>query len=61
MSDTAINVLINIGIGIIVVIGFVVYINRTEGWFKEGGLIYEWFKEQRNKKKDNEDKNNEDE
>lgn len=51
MSDTAVNILINVGIGICVVVGFLYYLNRTEGWFKEGGIVYEWWQERKNKKK----------
>ena len=46
------SILINIIIGIGVVIGFLIYINRTEGWFKEGGLVYEWWKKIKEEKKD---------
>ena len=44
------NILMNIGIGIFVIVGFFVYWGRAEGWYKEGGLVYEWWKNRKNKK-----------
>lgn len=38
------SVLINVCIGIIVVIGFFYFWGKSNGWFKDGGLVKEWFK-----------------
>ena len=44
------TIIINIIIGIVVVVGFFIFWGRSEGWFKEGGLVYEWLKNRKNKK-----------
>ncbi len=44
------NIAINILIGIVVVIGFFIYWGKAEGWFKEGGFVYEWWHNKKNKK-----------
>lgn len=46
------NVLINIAIGIIAVGGFFWYWGKSSGVFKEGGIINEWWKNYRAKKKE---------
>lgn len=43
------NVIINVCIGIIVFVGFFIFWGRSNGWFKEGGLVYEWWKSIKNK------------
>lgn len=48
--------LINFVVGLIVVVGFFLYWGRASGWFKEGGLVYEWWKNKKenlNKRKKN--------
>ena len=39
-----INLIINLIIGILVVIGFFGYFARIAGWYKEGGLLYNFWK-----------------
>lgn len=45
------TLIINICIGLIVIVGFFWYWGKTSGVFKEGGLINEWWKNYRAKKK----------
>lgn len=45
------NLMINVGIGLIVIIGFFWYWGKTSGVFKEGGIIREWWTNYRAKKK----------
>lgn len=45
------TILINIIIGLFVFGGFFIYYGRASGWFVEGGLVYEWWKNKRSKKK----------
>lgn len=45
------KILINVGIGIVVVVGFFWYWGKSSGVFKEGGIINEWWKNYRAKKK----------
>ena len=44
------DIIINVSIPIIVIIGFFIFYGRSNGWFKEGGLVYEWWKNRKNKK-----------
>jgi len=43
------DIFLNICIGIVIVIGFFVFWGRSNGWFKKGGFVYEWWKEKRKK------------
>lgn len=54
------NIYIHFVIAILVIVGFFTYWGKAAGWYEEGGLIYEWWKNIRGKKDDNnDDKNNE--
>ncbi len=53
MNEFWIKVIINIVIGIIIFGGFFIFWGRSSGWFKEGGLVYEYFKNKKNSKKKN--------
>lgn len=53
MNEFWIKVIINIVIGIIVFGGFFIFWGRSSGWFKEGGLVYEYFKNKKKSKKKN--------
>lgn len=35
---------LNLIVGLFVIIGVFAYWGRIAGWYKEGGLIYEWWK-----------------
>ena len=57
--------LIDVLIFFIIIIGFFWYYGRANGWFKPGGLVFEYFKERRERKYkstiiENEENNNED-
>lgn len=45
------NLVINIVIGLVVFIGFFVYWGRISGWYKKGGIVYEFFHKKNDKKK----------
>lgn len=45
------TLVINIVIGLIAIIGFFCYWGKSSGVFKEGGIINEWWKNYRAKKK----------
>lgn len=45
------TLIINVCIGLIVIVGFFWYWGKTSGVFKEGGIINEWWKNYRAKKK----------
>lgn len=51
-------IIMNIIIGLIVFIGFFIFYGRTAGWFSEGGLVYEWWKNKRTSKKKNKNSSN---
>ncbi len=44
------QIYIHLGIGLFIIVGFFVYWGRIAGWYKKGGLIYEWW---HNRKKQN--------
>ena len=49
------KILINIVIFFAVAIGFFIFLGKSYGWFKEGGLVYEWWmnkKRERKKRKE---------
>lgn len=46
------NILINVLIGIIAIGGFFIYWGKTSGVFKEGGIINEWWKNYKSRKKE---------
>lgn len=48
MNEFVLNLIIAIGI----FIGFFAYWGRVSGWYKEGGFVYEFFKETRIKKQE---------
>ena len=52
------NIVMNIIIGLVAIVGFFWYYGKCNGWFKEGGLVYEWFKTKfkKNNKTDNSSK-----
>ena len=50
MSDLGIKIIINIIVGIIVFVGFFRFFGNSNGWFVEGGLVYEWNKARKAKK-----------
>ena len=54
------KILINILIGLIVIVGFFIYWGRASGWFKEGGLVYEWWKTKKESLKKSTKDNNDD-
>lgn len=41
MSQFELKIVINIVIGLIVTLGFIIFMAKNTGWFKEGGIIYE--------------------
>lgn len=51
------KIIINVIIFFVIVIGLFRFIGKTYGWFNEGGLIYEWWKNKKiarkNKKNNN--------
>ena len=54
------QIAMNIGIGAIAIIGFFWYYGKNSGWFKEGGLVYEWFKTKFKKNKKGKPSSNDD-
>lgn len=50
MSELGIKIIINIIVGIIVFGGFFVFWGRSAGWFKKGGLVYEYLHSKKRKK-----------
>ncbi len=54
MNEFWIKVILNIMVGLVVFIGFWIFLIRRSGWFNEGGFIYEYFKT--NKKTNNKNK-----
>ena len=50
MNDLVIKIIINIIVGIIVFVGFFVFWGRSAGWFKKGGLVYEYLHSKKQKK-----------
>ena len=46
-----VSVVINIIIGFVVLFGTLIFYGRSSGWFKEGGLVYEWWQNKKNGKK----------
>ena len=50
------KIFINIGIGLVVIIGFFWYWGKASGVFKEGGIINEWWKNYRTNKKSQKNK-----
>lgn len=55
MEQFKMNLIINIIIGIIFVIGFTVFMLKKTNWFKPGGIAYEYLKSR--KKSSNNQKN----
>ncbi len=53
MNEFWTKVTINIVIGIIIFGGFFIFWGRSAGWFKKGGLVYEYFKSKKKSKKKN--------
>ncbi|MBR3882538.1 MAG: hypothetical protein IKJ36_04650 [Clostridia bacterium] len=51
MNELAINIIINIIVGICVFVGFFIFFGNSNGWFKKGGLVYEWWRKKKAKKK----------
>lgn len=51
MNDFLTKIIINIVIGIIVLGGFFIFWGKSAGWFKKGGLVYEYFHQKKLKKK----------
>jgi len=49
MNEFWLNVLVNVIIFFVVFIGFFIFYGKSHNWFKEGGLIYEWWKEKKKK------------
>lgn len=47
MSELGIKIIINIIVGIIVFVGFFAFWGRSAGWFKKGGLVYEYLAEKK--------------
>ncbi len=47
MNNFWLNVLVNVIIFFVVFIGFFIFYGKSHNWFKEGGLIYEWWKNKR--------------
>lgn len=50
MSDLGIKIIINIVVGIIVFVGFFIFWGRSAGWFKKGGLVYEYLQDRKQRK-----------
>ncbi len=46
------QIVINAIIGVVAVFGFFWYWGKNSGVFKEGGVVYEWWKKIRENKKD---------
>ena len=51
MSVDTFNIIVNVVIFLVVFIGFFVFIGKANGWFKEGGLVYEWWQNKKREKK----------
>lgn len=51
MSDLALNIIINVIIGIIVIVGFFGFWAKSSGALSENGVIYEYFKKRKTSKK----------
>lgn len=51
MNDFWTKLIINVVIGIIVFGGFFAFWGRSAGWFKKGGLVYEYFHKKKSSKK----------
>lgn len=52
MSDFALNIIINIVIGFVVIFGFLGFWAKSSGAFNKNGAVYEYFKKRKaNKKK----------
>ena len=50
MSDLALNIIINVIIGIIVIVGFFGFWAKSSGALSENGVIYEYFKKRKTSK-----------
>lgn len=50
MSELGVTIIINIIVGIIVFGGFFIFFGKSNGWFIEGGLVYEWNRARKAKK-----------
>lgn len=44
MSQFQINLIINIAIGILFIVGFAWFMFKRTNWFRPGGIAYEFFK-----------------
>lgn len=51
MEQFQLNLIINIVIGIIFVIGFIMFMFKRTNWFKPGGIAYEFLKSRKKAKK----------
>lgn len=57
MDNFWVKFLINFIIGIVVVVGFFIFWGRSSGWFKEGGIVYEYYKTKKSEKNKHKKKN----
>lgn len=57
MDNFWVKFLINFIIGIVVVVGFFIFWGRSNGWFKEGGIVYEYCKTKKSEKNKHKKKN----
>lgn len=53
MSQFQINLIINIAIGILFIVGFAWFMFKRTNWFRPGGIAYEFFKARKEAKKSN--------
>lgn len=44
MGELGTQIIIHTIVGICVFVGFFIFFGKSNGWFKEGGLVYEWWK-----------------
>ena len=51
MNELLINIIINVIVGICVFVGFFIFFGKSNGWFIKGGLVYEWWRRKKTKKK----------
>lgn len=50
MDNFWMKFLINFVIGVVAIVGFFIFWGRSSGWFKEGGIVYEYYKNKKNRK-----------